>query len=130
MSEPKPITTPPQPREPIGDSPWLWACYFSGMGLFALLMVGRRIDQRQSQIEEKEHNRQVAREFQASQAAGKTAAKSDLPPAGATGGDYWERQLSVRPLMIFFACVTVFSAAGFVWQQYRIRRSPKEEPDA
>jgi len=39
VSEPEPTTTPSEPREPIGDSPWLWAFFFSGMGLFVLLIL-------------------------------------------------------------------------------------------
>ncbi|MCH8923153.1 MAG: hypothetical protein IIA67_08415 [Planctomycetes bacterium] len=124
MSDPQPTTLP----EPLHNSPWLWACIFSGMGLFMLVMMNRRIDQRQAQIEEKEHNRKVAREFQASQAAGKTAAEPDAPPA--TGGEYWQRQISVRPLIIFFACAVAVSAVGFVWEQIRIRQPPREEPEA
>ena len=123
--------------EPIGDSPWLWAFIFSGMALFSLLMMNRRIDQRQSQIEEKEHNRKVAHKFQTNQAVGKTAAQSaDEPPVAATGDSYSKRQISVRPLIIFFVCVTAFSAIGFIWQQCRARGDPavdhpsEEEPPA
>ena len=113
------------PPEPIGDSPWLWACIFSGMALFVLVMMNRRIDQRQSQIEEKEHNRKVTREFQANQAAGKTVPEpASPPPVAATGGGYSKRQISVRPLMIFFACVTAVSAIGLIWQQCRVRGDP------
>ncbi len=126
MSESEPTTSPP---EPIGDSPWLWACIFSGMGLLVLVMMNRRIDQRQAQIEEKDHHRRLAREFQANQAAGKTVIESDAPPESTTGGEFWQRRISVRPLVIFFACVVVFSAVGFVWEQIRIRQPPSEEPD-
>ena len=125
------------PPEPIGDSPWLWAFIFSGMALFSLLMMNQRIDQRQAQIEEKEHNRAVDRQFQANQAAGKTTADSaDEPPVATTGGGYSKRQISMRPLIIFFACVTAFSALGFVWQQCRVRGdraagdSSEKEPPA
>ena len=125
MSELEPTTAP----EPIHNSPWLWACIFSAMGLLVLVMMNRRIDRRQAQIEEKDHHRKWAREFQANQAAEKTVAESDAPPESTTSGEYWQRRISVRPLVIFFACVVVFSAVGFVWEQIRIRRPQKEEPE-
>ena len=126
MSDPQPTTLP----EPLHNSPWLWACIFSAMGLFLLVLMNRRIDQRQDLIAEKEHNRKLAREFQARQAAGKSAAEPDVPPASTTGGEYWQRRISVHPLIIFFACAVAVSAVGFVWEQIRIRQPPREEPEA
>jgi hypothetical protein len=88
------------------------------MALCLLMIMNRRIDERQAIIEEKEHNRRLAQEFKDDQAAGKTAAE----PASKSG--YWERKISVRPLIIFFACVVVFSAAGLVRERTRVRGAP------
>ena len=104
------------------------------MGLFALVMMNRRIDQRQDQIEEKEHNRRLAREFQAAQAAGKSLPETaGEPPTTAVGDSHWQRKISVRPLIVFFAGVVVFSALGLIWQQTRAKQHGArnaEEPPA
>jgi hypothetical protein len=44
-------TNEPAPREPITDSPWLWAALFTGFGLAALLATGGKFGKRQAGIE-------------------------------------------------------------------------------
>ena len=43
----------PRPREPITDSPWLWAALFTAVGLSALLATGGKFGKRQANIENK-----------------------------------------------------------------------------
>ena len=46
-------TLSPHPREPITDSPWLWAALFTAVGLSALLATGGKFGKRQANIENK-----------------------------------------------------------------------------
>jgi hypothetical protein len=120
---PETIAKPaPAARTSVLQSPWYWAYAFCAAGLIALVLLGGKVAQRQSQIERQHQGRQraMARSTSAGALSPQEFSDSALSTPEAT-------IITLEPLYVILATALVVSWAVLWWTHFRRKRS-REAP--
>jgi hypothetical protein len=106
------------PRPSLLHSPWYWAYAFCAAGLVALVLIGGKFSQRQSQIERQHQGRQRASRIEAATIENEEQSPEHLAELSTPDSTI----VSLAPLYALLGAAFVVSWAALWWTHFRHRR--------